>query len=133
MFGLTIYTLAKKGFNIEGRELLLDSISREINNVIHSINRFIRLKIASTNDRILNITFGKALKEAGLIEDFEPEVKFGLGLKRRTDLVCETESGEIRMVFMWRKNTSQAEIANYTLTKLYNYGKAIGFFEKNLI
>ncbi|MBS3679383.1 hypothetical protein E1I69_21000 [Bacillus timonensis] len=63
MFGLTIYGLAKKGFNIEGRESLLDSSSREINNAIHSINRFIRSKIASTNDRILNKTFGKALKE----------------------------------------------------------------------
>jgi hypothetical protein len=27
---------------------------------------------------------------------------------------------------MWRKQTGRAEIANYTLTKLNNYGKAIG-------
>ncbi|WP_445508890.1 hypothetical protein ACUMHR_00005, partial [Rossellomorea marisflavi] len=97
----------------------------------NSIAAFNKLtEIASTNDKILNKTFGKALKEAGLIEDFSPEVNFGSGLKRRTDLVCNTDSGEIRMEFMWRRNTSQAAIANYTLTKLYNYGKAIGFFEK---
>lgn len=28
---------------------------------------------------------------------------------------------------MWRARTSRAEIANYVLTKLYNYGRAIGF------
>jgi|GEM_PF-1123897 len=100
----------------------------------NSIAAFEKLtEIASTNDKILNKTFGTALKEAGLIEDFETEVNFGTGLTRRTDLVCKTESGEIRMEFMWRKNTSQAAIANYTLTKLFNYGKAIGFFEKNPI
>jgi hypothetical protein len=27
---------------------------------------------------------------------------------------------------MWRKSTGRAEIANYVLTKLYNYGRAIG-------
>lgn len=97
----------------------------------NSIAAFEKLtEIASTNDKVLNKTFGKALKAAGLIEDFSAEVNFGSGLTRRTDLVCNTDLGEIRMEFMWRKNTSQAAIANYTLTKLYNYGKAIGFFEK---
>jgi len=28
---------------------------------------------------------------------------------------------------MWRTDTTRSEIANYVLTKLFNYGHAIGF------
>ncbi|AHF08439.1 hypothetical protein [Desulfitobacterium metallireducens] len=83
-------------------------------------------EIASKNDKILNETFGHALVKSGLINDFSKEADFGQGLKRRTDLLCRTNFGDIRLEFMWRKETTRAEIANYTLTKLYNYGKAIG-------
>ncbi|MCR6790493.1 hypothetical protein [Bacillus paranthracis] len=93
----------------------------------NSISAFEKLtEIASKNDKILNKTFGEALQAAGLIEDFKAEVNLGSGLTRRTDLVCKTNIGEIRLEFMWRKSTSQAAIANYTLTKLYNYGRAVG-------
>ncbi len=93
----------------------------------NSIQSFEKLtEIAAKDDKILNKTIGDALIEADLINDFVSEGNYGTGLKRRTDLVCTTKLGEIRMELMWRKNTSQAEIANYTLTKLYNYGKAIG-------
>ncbi len=95
-----------------------------------SINAFKKLaEIAADNDKILNRTIGKALVDAKLIESFEAEGNYGIGLKRKTDLVCETRIGQIRLEFMWRSNTSQAEISNYVLTKLYNYGKAIGMLE----
>jgi hypothetical protein len=35
-------------------------------------------------------------------------------------------SEPVRLEVMWRKQTSRAEIANYTLTKLNNYARAIG-------
>lgn len=82
--------------------------------------------IASTNDAVLNETFGKALIAAGLINEFSKEVDFGTGLTRRTDLLCKTKLlYNIRMEFMWRKDTTRAGIANYTLTKLFNYAKAL--------
>jgi DNA (cytosine-5)-methyltransferase 1 len=36
------------------------------------------------------------------------------------------EGGPIRIEIMWRSTTSRADIANYVLSKLGNYGKAIG-------
>lgn len=95
-----------------------------------SINAFKKLvEIAEDNDKLLNRTFGKALVESGLVESAQVEGNYGNGLKRKTDLVCKTNIGEIRLEFMWRSNTSQAAISNYVLTKLYNYGKAIGMLE----
>ena len=46
---------------------------------------------------------------------------------RRTDIMCTCATGIIRLEVMWRAKTSRAEIANYTLTKLKNYGTAVGF------
>lgn len=92
-----------------------------------SIKAFEKLaQIASDNDKILNEAFGQALVISGLVNYFKKEADFGQGLKRRTDLLCNTDYGDIRLEFMWRKETTRAAIANYTLTKLYNYGKAIG-------
>ena len=85
--------------------------------------------IASKNDRILNATFGEALKCQGIIDEYKLEQNFGEGLTRRTDLLCKIGSENLRLEFMWRKKTSKAEISNYTLTKIYNYGKALGFLE----
>lgn len=83
--------------------------------------------IASTNDVIINKCFGKALVEAGIIDSFELEQDIGNGLKRRTDILAHTKNGPVRLEMMWRKKTSRAEIANYVLTKLYNYGKAVEY------
>ena len=96
----------------------------------NSIKAFEKLTdIASSNDRILNNTFGKALMDIGIIDEFKLEENFGNGLTRRTDLVCKIGAETLRLEFMWRKKTSKAEISNYTLTKIYNYGKALGFLE----
>lgn len=85
--------------------------------------------LASTNDTALNRSLGNALLEAGLVESFKTEVDFGKGLTRRTDLLCETTIGKVRLEVMWRRRTSRAEIANYTLGKIFNYGKALGYLD----
>ena len=87
------------------------------------------LDISRKNDSLLNDAFGRALLENKYIEDYSTEVDFGEGLTRRTDLLCVKDGEEIRLEFMWRTKTSKAEIANYTLTKLYNYGKALEFIK----
>jgi DNA (cytosine-5)-methyltransferase 1 len=93
-----------------------------------SVGAFEKLaQIASSNDAALNRALGAALTEAGLIQSFKVEQDFGAGLIRRTDILAQTPSGPARIEVMWRKSTSRAEIANYTLTKLANYGRAIGF------
>jgi hypothetical protein len=66
---------------------------------------------------------------ARLIDSFQIEQDFGAGLKRRTDILAKSKNGQIRLEVMWRKTTSRAEIANYTLTKVANYGRAIGFLK----
>lgn len=86
-------------------------------------------EIARTNDQPLNKALGAALLKAGLITAFETEQDFGDGMTRRTDLVCQTKLGVVRVEMMWRSKTSRAEIANYVLGKLQNYGKAIGFLK----
>lgn len=87
------------------------------------------LDISRKNDSLLNDAFGRALLENKYIEDYSTEVDFGEGLTRRTDLLCVKDGEEIRLEFMWRTKTSKAEIANYTLTKLYNYGKSLEFIK----
>ncbi len=84
-------------------------------------------EIASSNDAALNRALGNSFLDAGLIQSFKVEQDFGTGMTRRTDILAETASGPVRLEVMWRKVTSRAEIANYTLTKVSNYGRAIGF------
>ena len=43
-----------------------------------------------------------------------------------SDLYLETPGEPIRVEFMWRSRTGRADIANYVLSKLGNYGHAIG-------
>jgi energy-coupling factor transporter ATP-binding protein EcfA2 len=86
-------------------------------------------KIATKNDGWLNAALGRALNGSGLISAFETEKTLGSGLTRYTDLACETSLGTIRLEIMWRAKTNRAAIANYTLTKLNNYGRAIGFLD----
>jgi hypothetical protein len=83
--------------------------------------------IAASNDIALNRAVAECLKALGLCSDYKVEDDFGNGLTRRTDIVLFTVDGSVRLEMMWRKKTSRAEIANYVLTKLYNYGKAIGY------
>ena len=94
----------------------------------NTIEAFERLaRIASRDDGLLNRAVGRGLVETGLATDFETEVDLGLGLTRFSDLACDTQLGRVRLELMWRRTTGRAEIANYVLNKLANYGKAIGF------
>ncbi len=85
--------------------------------------------LASQNDIPLNRAFAEGLKASGLISDYTLEADFGHGLSRRTDISAITKAGSIRLEMMWRRETSKADMANYTLTKLFNYGKALGFLK----
>ncbi len=84
--------------------------------------------IASKNDVILNNAIGCALVKSGLATEYETEKDLNTGLTRYTDIVCQTPTlGVVRLEIMWRGTASRAAIANYVLTKLHNYGRAIGF------
>jgi DNA (cytosine-5)-methyltransferase 1 len=85
------------------------------------------VSIAQRSDVSVNRAIGAALSAAGYVQTFATERDLGLGLTRRTDLYCEATGNIVRMEIMWRAKTSRAEIANYVLTKLHNYGRAIGF------
>ena len=85
------------------------------------------MAVAQTNDIALNRAVGHALAACGLIERFEQEVDLGGGLTRKSDLVCNPHIDPIRLELMWRRDTTRSEIANYVLTKLFFYGRAIGF------
>lgn len=97
----------------------------------NTVDAFKKLaEIASKNDVALNRSLGKVLTAAQLITKYELEKDLGTGLKRKTDLFCETtEFGVVRLELMWRSKSGRAGIANYTLGKLYNYGRAIGFLD----
>lgn len=81
--------------------------------------------IASKNDGLLNEAIGEALVASKLVESFEKEHKLDGPVKFISDLRLESSIGDIRLEVMWRKKTSRAEIANYVLTKLWNYARAI--------
>jgi energy-coupling factor transporter ATP-binding protein EcfA2 len=83
--------------------------------------------VSKTNDSALNSALGRALVDCGLIKQFDQEVDLGTGLTRKSDLVCDPHLEPVRIEMMWRTETRRSEIANYVLTKLYNYGRAIGF------
>jgi hypothetical protein len=83
-------------------------------------------EIARTNDIACNRAIGEALLRSGLIKAFEVEKDLGTGLTRRTDLYCQTQGDPVRIEIMWRAETGRADISQYVLAKLRNYGKAIG-------
>lgn len=92
-----------------------------------SVEAFEKLAaIARSNDAVINRAIGQALLEAGAINNFEVEQDFGSGLTRRTDIVANHGAGPIRLEVMWRSTTGRAQIANYALQKLANYGRALG-------
>lgn len=94
----------------------------------NSVTAFEKLAaIAADNDAILNRAIAEGLKDAGLINSYQLERDFGDGLTRRTDIVVDSSESTVRLEIMWRKKTGRAEIANYSLTKLFNYGRAIGY------
>lgn len=100
----------------------------------NSVAAFEKLtNIASTNDIELNKTIGACLLELGIVSGCAYEQDFGTGMSRRTDIVASTHSSSVRLEMMWRKKTGRAEIANYVLTKLFNYGKAIGYLSNSRV
>jgi hypothetical protein len=86
-------------------------------------------RIARQNDVPCNRALGRGLAELGLIADYETErdLDVGTAYALRSDLYCDMgATGPIRLEFMWRAKGGRADIANYVLTKLGSYGKAIG-------
>lgn len=83
-------------------------------------------EIARSNDAALNRAIGKALKTTGLIDHFEWEKSLGTDIAISSDLYCVKDGEPIRLEIMWRSRCGRADIANYVLGKLGNYGKAIG-------
>lgn len=94
----------------------------------NSISTFEKIAlIASTNDILLNEALAVGLQDLGIITEYKLEQDFGTGLTRRTDIICYlNDNSTIRLEIMWRRKTGQADIANYVLQKIFNYGKAIG-------
>ena len=85
--------------------------------------------IASKNDGLLNQAIGDALVALGLAQSSDMEHKLEGPVRFVSDLLLEADAGNIRLEVMWRKKTSRAEIANYVLTKLWNYARAIGLVQ----
>lgn len=86
--------------------------------------------ITKTNDSLCNRAFGEALVAAGIVENYEVEKNLnGGGTTRRTDLYVEREGMHVRLEFMWRAEVGRADIANYVLTKLVNYGRLTGYLD----
>lgn len=84
-------------------------------------------EIAQKNDGLLNDAIARALVATELASVAETEVPIqGAGVRYLSDIVATVGSEPVRLEVMWRKQTSRAEIANYTLTKLNNYARAIG-------
>jgi DNA (cytosine-5)-methyltransferase 1 len=92
----------------------------------NTMEAFLKLaEIAQTNDGLLNDAIGNGLKSVGLVLDYTTEKDLGTKLVYQSDIYCVRETSPVRIEVMWRKRTGRAEIANYVLTKLNNYGKAI--------
>lgn len=82
--------------------------------------------IARTNDVVLNRAIGRALLENGYISEFQTEKPLGTEYVVKTDLQVLRGDQHIRLESMWRARAGRADIANYVLTKLGLYSKAIG-------
>lgn len=81
--------------------------------------------IARSNDVLLNRAIGKALVENGLVDEFEAEKNLGTDYVVRSDLQVALGAERIRLEAMWRARAGRADIANYVLTKLGLYSRAI--------
>jgi len=94
----------------------------------NTMDAFVKLaEIAQTNDGLLNDSIGRALRGAQLVDKYRTEETVtSANLVYLSDIYCQIAGTPIRLEVMWRKSTGRAEISNYVLTKLRNYGKAIG-------
>lgn len=89
------------------------------------------MEIAQKKDEMLNKAIGESLKANGIIQDFILEHAFKGNLDLKTDLfcICMNDHEPVRLEIMWRTKAGRADIAIYVLTKLRNYGKAIGYLD----
>jgi hypothetical protein len=82
--------------------------------------------IARSNDVLLNRAIGKALVENGFVDGSELEKDLGTDYVVKSDLQVALGAERIRLESMWRARAGRADIANYVLTKLGLYSRAIG-------
>ena len=82
-------------------------------------------EIARTNDGACNRAIGKALVSTGLVESMETERRIGTEQTYYSDIYALNVGEPVRLEVMWRTKAGRADIANYTLMKLGNYGRAI--------
>ena len=78
------------------------------------------------NDGLLNDAIGRGLAACGLVSAPETERSLGTDLNFKNDLYCLHGGLPLRLEMMWRARTGRADIANYVLGKINNYGRAIG-------
>jgi hypothetical protein len=83
-------------------------------------------EIARNNDGACNRAIGAALVDGGLVESMETERVLGTNQTYFSDLSVVRGADPVRLEFMWRARAGRADIANYVLIKLGNYGRAIG-------
>lgn len=86
-------------------------------------------RIARSDDGLLNRAIGEALVGAGLADSYQTEKSLGTTLKFASDIYVVRKGEPIRIEVMWRSTSGRAEIANYVLSKLGNYARAIGLIE----
>lgn len=86
-------------------------------------------EIARTNDGACNRAIGEALVDLGLVESMEPERPLGTEQTFYSDLYVLKAGEPVRIELMWRTKAGRADIANYVLIKLGNYGRAIGLLQ----
>ena len=86
-------------------------------------------EIARQNDGLLNHAIMFGLADAGLITAGETEKALGTDLDYKSDIYCLQQEAPLRLELMWRSKTGRADIANYVLGKLRNYGRAVGLLE----
>lgn len=82
--------------------------------------------IAQNRDGLLNRAIGEAIVDSGLAESYELEAVIGTDFTFQSDILLGRGDERIRLEVMWRTETGQAAIANYVLSKLRNYARAIG-------
>jgi hypothetical protein len=82
--------------------------------------------IARNNDAALNRAIGTALLDNGYIDGFETEKALGTNYVVKSDLQVAQGMERIRLEAMWRTKAGRADIANYVLTKLGLYSRAVG-------
>ena len=83
------------------------------------------LELSRTNDSLLNKKLCKVLKDYKIINVGRVEDNFGSGFHVRSDMICSIPGKYFRVEFMWRETASAADIALYTLKKLYGYCQAM--------